>query len=332
MLSSMNIVQLRKELRLRLPPRAYAPARVKLAYIGAFLALLVALYSVAGAIDSLPLTLFAALVIAHTHLTLGILGHELGHRTIVRSRKLAYWVSVVLWAADAMHATVWDVSHNIVHHRHTNAVKDSFRYFVENERNAWRTAVALFLFPNRHLKYSPTPLLLPMVYNASYFAGGLLLREERALPYMTNIGFYSRRAKLQLVMETFVMGGWQLMIFLLVRGNLFNYFVLGPFALLLASVMTSLYIFTQHGLHPVSEDGQPLAATSLRLPRWIDALHFNNSYHIEHHLLPNVNSKYYPLVLSYLETGVPGYQRLGLFEVWRRMMKNPLYKKNAVTL
>ena len=67
--------------------------------------------------------------------------------------------------------------------------------------------------------------------------------------------------------------------------------------LLIANFIVMAYIATNHRLNPIVPVNDPLAnCLSVTVPRWVDVLHFNFSYHTEHHLFPAMSSKYYPLV------------------------------------
>lgn len=67
--------------------------------------------------------------------------------------------------------------------------------------------------------------------------------------------------------------------------------------LLIANVIVSSYIATNHNLNPMVPVNDPLAnSLSVTVPKWIDVLHFQFSYHVEHHIFPGMNPKYYPLV------------------------------------
>ncbi|MDO6658936.1 fatty acid desaturase, partial [Anaerobacillus sp. 1_MG-2023] len=44
---------------------------------------------------------------------------------------------------------------------------------------------------------------------------------------------------------------------------------------------------------------------TVTVPKIVDILHFNNSYHTEHHLFPGMNPKYYTLVKEKIKTMWP---------------------------
>jgi fatty acid desaturase len=74
-------------------------------------------------------------------------------------------------------------------------------------------------------------------------------------------------------------------------------------------------------LNPLGNEQDPLAATtSVIVPELFNRIHFNFSYHTEHHLFPTVNSEYYPLVSKLLQEKFgPHYNRLAISEAWSRL-------------
>jgi fatty acid desaturase len=82
-----------------------------------------------------------------------------------------------------------------------------------------------------------------------------------------------------------------------------------------------LYVFTNHFLNPLCEHSDPLVgSTSVIVPRWMDWLHDNFSYHTEHHVFPGMNPRYYPEVSRLLQKHFPDrYNRVPFGEAWRRI-------------
>ena len=93
---------------------------------------------------------------------------------------------------------------------------------------------------------------------------------------------------------SFALTVWISLLFIMGPGKwLFAYVI----PLLIANFIVMAYIATNHRLNPIVPVNDPLAnCLSVTVPRWIDVLHFNFSYHTEHHLFPAMSSKYYPLV------------------------------------
>jgi fatty acid desaturase len=324
-----RIAEIRRQLRTVLPGAAYKPAPVKLWIVAAHLVVMVGMYRVIATASTVWPLVVASIVLAHSHLCLGFFGHELSHGMIVRRPLLRYAIELVVWSVNLLPATVWDVDHNRIHHSETNTPEDSFRYFARSERSLTTSLFGLLWFPNRYLKLSPTALTLPLVLNTSHLIGGLLLPRGVKPAYVTNHGHYRMRDRLAVVFELFVIAGYVLAVYQLSGASWSNFVWAGPAAWWIGSAFASIYLFTQHGLHPLSKFSDPFNSTSLTVPRWVDWLHLYNSWHVEHHVLPTVNPSYYPLVGEYLQKNFPDrYQKLSFLEVYRRLIRNPVFKED----
>jgi len=67
--------------------------------------------------------------------------------------------------------------------------------------------------------------------------------------------------------------------------------------LLVANAIIMSYIATNHFLNPLTEVNDPLANTlSVTAPRWLEWLHLQFGYHVEHHLFPMVSGRHAPAV------------------------------------
>lgn len=97
----------------------------------------------------------------------------------------------------------------------------------------------------------------------------------------------------------------------------------GPLAYLTASGVVMAYIWTNHMLNPLCEHNDPLVATtSVSVPKVINWLHSNFSFHTEHHVFPSLNSDYYPLVSALLkERYSDRYNQLPIAEAWRKLWR-----------
>ena len=66
---------------------------------------------------------------------------------------------------------------------------------------------------------------------------------------------------------------------------------------LVANAMIMSYIATNHFLNPLTETNDPLANTlSVTGPRWLERLHLEFGYHVEHHVFPTVSGRHAPAV------------------------------------
>jgi len=66
--------------------------------------------------------------------------------------------------------------------------------------------------------------------------------------------------------------------------------------------MVMSYIATNHFLNPLTECNDPLAnSLSVTGPRWLEALHLQFGYHVEHHVFPTMSGRHAPAVRGVLQ-------------------------------
>ena len=71
--------------------------------------------------------------------------------------------------------------------------------------------------------------------------------------------------------------------------------------LVVANSLIMSYIATNHFLNPLTEINDPLANTlSVTSPRWLEKLHLQFGYHVEHHLFPTLSGRHAPVVRDVL--------------------------------
>ena len=85
--------------------------------------------------------------------------------------------------------------------------------------------------------------------------------------------------------------------------------MVGPYAfvfiyvlpVLVASSMVMSYIATNHFLNALTDINDPLVNTlSVTGPRWLERLHLQFGYHVEHHIFPMMSGRYAPIVRDVL--------------------------------
>jgi fatty acid desaturase len=116
--------------------------------------------------------------------------------------------------------------------------------------------------------------------------------------------------------------GWISLLFIMGPAKWFFAYLL---PLLIANFIVMAYIATNHRLNPLTDVNDPLAnSLTVTLPRWVDVLHFNFSYHTEHHLFPGVSSKYYPLVKARIKEMWPErYHEMPMHKALKALWKTP---------
>ena len=80
-----------------------------------------------------------------------------------------------------------------------------------------------------------------------------------------------------------------------------NFLFLFVLPLIVANSVIMSYIATNHFLNPLTEINDPLANTlSVTSPRWLEKLHLQFGYHVEHHLFPTLSARHAPVVRDVL--------------------------------
>jgi fatty acid desaturase len=248
--------------------------------------------------------------------SLSFLAHDVAHRSVVTHRYLLYPLEVVLWGLVFMPATVWRRLHH-AHHIHTNAEDDPERRWLESELSN-RTALisAALLTPNRTLKYNVLCILYWVSWTirhviAVFYWGSSKPGFAQAKPHFSTKEVLLVAFELVFIVATQI-GIWKFV------GHDAAYFWVSIVPMLIASALVSWYFFTNHGLKPIGDGDDVLAATSsVTVPKFCDILHSNFSYHTEHHLFPAMNPKYYPLVREQLRRQFPEqFHCIPIGEAW----------------
>jgi fatty acid desaturase len=261
------------------------------------------------------------LVIGNSAAAICLYAHEVSHRSVTTNRYLLYPTEVLLWGLVAIPATLWQRVHG-AHHAHTNGDEDTDRRFLPHELTPVGLVAAALLFPNRVLRYSFTVFLYGILFPWRHTIA--MLYPGKSKPdFVTAKPRYSTADKLRVGFELLVIVALQTLIAKITHGA---YFWAGILPLFITSAVVASYVLTNHGLRPVDDGHDVLAAsTTVTVPKLVDVLHANFSYHAEHHLFPTMNSKYYPLVAELFQTRYPErYHRIPFLTAWSGLWRNAI--------
>ena len=260
------------------------------------------------------------IVIGHSLACLAFFAHELSHRSIIRGSKMIRGLELLFWSLNFVPPTMWDKLHNESHHARPNTNDDPDRRFTMREKSPATAAFAAIFFPHRKLKYNVLCLLQFVTYilrhvAAVFYVGGKKPSINTFKPQ------YGKADRLRILGEILFIVLLQRLAFLAVGRNWSAYLWASPLAIFFTSAVVMIYVFTNHFLNPLGDGTDPVkATTSVIVPTMFDLLHFNFSYHTEHHLFPNMNSEYYPVLSGLLVERFSGeYNRILMSTAWSRL-------------
>jgi fatty acid desaturase len=307
-------------LRPHLPPEAFRAEPRHLARIALHLVLLLAGY---WGGRELPLWAapLCALLIGHSITCLALLAHDVSHHAVVRSRLATRVLELLLFGPNMIPPTLWRRIHNQTHHVETNTDHDTDRPFRACEETLATRSYTRGFFPNRKTPFRHPFVLFHFVTYIVRHTFTALLPDEAKPSIVTAKPRYTGFQRLAIFVEIVWLGALQFGIWHLVGGEWARYVWASPVALLVASSVMMAYVFTNHFLNPLCEHADPLiGSTSVIVPRWVDWLHDNFSYHTEHHVFPGMNPRHFPAVSRLLaEHFSERYQRIPFREAWRRL-------------
>lgn len=268
-----------------LPKEAFRPAPERLWGGLAYLAMAAAGIAAIG-LYTLPLaaTLAISLVIAVGFAGMGFLAHEILHGTVVKSAWLRDLLGGIAFLQFGVGAKLWRKWHNMEHHAHTQD--------AHVDPDAWATMEELYRRPALRWVYR-----LPNWFRATanFISFTLFFTIHGLLMFKRYIGEFKPRERAVVIAQMLI--PWALWISLLAWMGPEKWLFAYVLPLMAANFVVISYISTNHQLNPLTSVNDPLAnSLTVTVPRWVNVLHMNFSYHTEHHLFPGMNPKWMPLV------------------------------------
>lgn len=324
-----------KKLRSLLPEEAFQPDGSKLVVLLINIAILLSGWGIASYLNQWPKSLLwlylpCSVVMANGVILLAFIGHDLMHGSVMRKSRWVYVVTLfsqtILWIPP----TLWKIIHNRVHHNKTNSLADPDRNYLYQQPNALGKRVQDIIVPSSTVTIPG--LILGMVtawgiYGFRHLVA-VLFFSDRDCPHVAAQFSVKPQEKRAIAAELFLMG--------LLHLCLLAYLQFDPLKLMLAYFLPIglgyagmiFYIYTNHMFCRMTEINDPLVnSVSIKVPKFIDFIHYNFSYHAEHHIFPGLNSDYYPLVRERLAELYP--ERMGYVtpakDAWQLLLTTPRY-------
>lgn len=296
-----------------LPKEVFKPAPTRLFGGLAYLFVIAASFGTIILFDlNIWLSLPISIILGSSYAAMGFLGHEILHGTVVKKRWLRDFLGAVAFWPLTTGPKLWRKWHNINHHVHTQD--------EENDPDAWPTLDKLV--KSRMLRWM-YKVPFPIRAFLSFLSLTLTFTLHSAKMFMNFIKDF-KPSNRPVVWAQFLLPWvtWIGLLFLIgFEKWLFVYFI----PLLIANFIVMAYISTNHRLNPIVEVNDPLAnSLTVTVPKWVDAMHFNFSYHTEHHLFPSMNPKHYPLVKKHIKSMWPErYHEMPMTKALLALYKTP---------
>jgi fatty acid desaturase len=270
-----------REIRGALPAHVFQPRPRRLWWLALHGGIIVGVSTVILAIaPPWYLALLGAVVIGHSWGCLGFLAHETLHHSVVKNRTIEHAVGYVGLLPYCLSPTLWVGWHNQTHHAYTGhlvADTDHFGTLSLWQRHRYLRWLERFA-PGSGTLRSAGFLLVGFTLQAALV---LLLKKQRK-------GVYRSVSHRAVYFETASMAAIWGIILALVGLRSFLFIALIPMAF--ANLLLMSYISTNHYLNPLTSTNDPLVnSLSVRNPRWIEALHLQFGYHVEHHIFPTMS-------------------------------------------
>ncbi len=281
-----------REVRPHLAPTVFEPASERLLWLPVHLAVIAGLagYVVRGA-PPWYVALVCALVAGHSWGCLGFLAHEAMHHALTRNRALEKVVGYCGFGIYCLSPTLWTAWHNQAHHGSTGkpvADPDGFGTLRFWQASGLVRALEKFT-PGSRYKRSGAFLFI-------WFSLHSLLV---LVFHSVRNGYYTRISRRTVYTESAVMLAFWVGVLALVGPWSFLFIYVLP--LLVANAIVMSYIATNHFLNPLTETNDPLAnSLSVTGPHWLERLHLEFGYHVEHHVFPTLSGRHAPAVRDVL--------------------------------
>ncbi len=249
---------------------------------------------------------------------------------------LTYLISLLGLSFWWMPPTQWKNLHNQVHHNNTNSIKDPDRNYLYEQPKTWGKWIHHLFAPSSEVNFFW--LLFGMgtawgVHNFRNLTSVLFAPGGNAnyVPAAFTVKIQDRR---KIVLELLAILIIHLSILFYLKFQLVPV-VLGYFLpIFIGHAIGMFYIYTNHLICPMTGINDPLVnSVSLKIPKIFNLLHLNFSYHTEHHIFPDLNSDYYPLVQELLLTHYPEkFNLIPALDAWSLLLHTPRHYQDENTL
>lgn len=272
--------------------------------------------------------LLSAILIGHSYGCLMYLAHEILHGSVVKNSRLQSWLSGLCMLPYCIGPEHWRAWHNRLHHCHTSKSgqdPDSFGNIAMQRQTSFARFVA---------KLAPGS-----GYRRSWLFMGYWFSSHALVTLFVHSKLYNywppQQRRRQIALFVAMAGFWGAVLTLV---GPYHFAFLYVLPMVVANCVQMSYIATNHLFCDETEaQNDPLAnSLTVSTPRWINWLHLDFGYHVEHHIFPYVNSKHAPRIQAALkERFGTHYHEMPITRAWRVLYQTPpvhLSRKELVDL
>jgi len=281
-----------REVRQHLPTEVFRPTPGRLFWLPVHLAVIIgAAASVIVAAPPWYVSLTCAIAAGHSWGVLGFLAHDAMHHALVKNRTIEKVVACLGFGIYGLSPTLWVTWHNQAHHGNTGKpVADPDGY---GRLGFWQKSAVVRqlekLAPGSGYARSWAFLFIWFSVHSLLV---LVFHSERN-------HYYARTSRRTVYTESAAMLAFWVGVFSLVGAYDFLFIYVVP--VLIANAVIMSYIATNHFLNSLTDVNDPLVnSLSVTSPPWLELLHLNFGYHVEHHLFPTMSPRFGPQVRDVL--------------------------------
>jgi fatty acid desaturase len=243
-----------------------------------------------------PFKLILGLCLGISNGSMGFATHEIFHGSVIKSQRFQNLLGFFGFLPFMISPTFWRFWHNRLHHGMTQTpIHDPDAFPTLKIYNASR--FMKFMFP-----YTPgsghkrSALYLFFWFSLHTFVAQIYMRSRNRIFNSMN----HRRVTLEFTLQIILVLG-----FLAFAGPS-NWLWAGLIPLFAQNYFIMSYIATNHNLSPLTKVNDPLrnSLTVTNHP-WLEKLHLNFGYHVEHHIYPNVSGRHMKTVHQALKEHYP---------------------------
>jgi len=314
-----------RALRATLPEHIHAPATSRVLWLPVHAAIIATLaWSLATGRLPAPLWPVASLVIGCCLAGVTFLGHETLHGGVVRGKvaiRIVGWFGFLPFVVSPQ---LWMAWHNRVHHNHTGKAgvdPDMYPTLEEYQTQASARIMADHFGLGRKRLLSLFSVLV-----------GFTGQSQQMLWKAGKRGMLTPKLHRRAIAETLLGVAFWATVGVLVGPLPFVFVYVLP--LVVANSIVMMFIMTNHNLSPLTDINDPLVnSLSVTLPRWLEFLTLDFGFHVEHHVLPTISTRYGRVVREQLIEKWSGrYQTMPLGRALVQLYRTARVYKDNTTL